>query len=745
MGGTTPDHLRLLAEVGEDLAHLAGSPNVHGFLEETVRKLADHLDTAVCSIYLYDETTAELVLEATVGLSPESVGRIRLGLNEGLVGKAMAELRHIAVVEASKHPDYRYFPEAGEEPFDCFLAAPILRGLERIGVLVVQRAAPHRFTDEEVGVVRALASQLAGAVGHAKVMLELQQTRAAPEPPSALPPVIEGNGVSSGCAVGHACVLRRGVSLAQVAAAAGGNDPAAVLRAFDGAAEELADMQAHLSQRLPEAAALVFEAHVMMLQDHDFRDRVLGLMREGRSDAAAVAETALQYMRVFEASEHDYMKEKARDIEDLALRIIERLQAGKRPAEDAVTERVVVARELLPSDMLRLALGRVSGIVLTGGGASSHVSILARSLQIPTVIADAPELLHLRDNTLVALDGDSGRVYAAPSEAVTARFAERLRAELAVEEAADTMLPETRTRDGVRVRLMANINLLGELDLAVRLKAEGVGLYRTEFPFLVRDAFPTREEQEQIYRRLFGAMEGKEITVRTLDAGGDKLLAYFDSAGEANPELGLRSTRFTLAHPEIFDDQLAALLRAWDGTSPLRIMFPMIASPDEFCAARDRLLACMERERVDAGGLLSVGMMLELPAVAEMMDAFCELADFFSIGTNDFVQYMLAADRANARVAAYYCPHHPAVLRALHRVVSAAVAAGRDIAVCGEMAHDPRYVRFFTGIGVRKLSVDPHWLPAVQRTIAAQSAAETAAYAQALLDARSVKAVEALL
>ncbi len=745
MGGST-DHFGLLAEVGQDLAHLAGSPDVRGFLDETVRKLADHLGTAVCSIYLYDDDARQLVLEATVGLAPDSVGRIRLGLNEGLVGKAMAELRHIAVEEASKHPAYRYFDDAGEEAFDCFLAAPILRGLERIGVLVVQRAAPHAFTGDEIGGGRARAAPGAGGRGPARPPPAGPGGGAPAPAPAALAPILKGTAVSGGCALGRAFVLHRGVSLAQCAAEGAGEWTGAhVLEAFEAAAAELAEMQATLSRRLPEAAALVFEAHVLMLQDQSFRGGVLEMVEQGVPAVAAVAETALRYMRRFEASQHDYMKEKAHDIEDLALRIIDRLRSGERAADEALTERIVVARELLPSDMLRLALGRVNGIVLSGGGASSHVAILARSLQIPMVIANVPSLLNMTGDTALAVDGDAGRVYVAPPEAVTRQLTERQRNARAAEDHAGTMRDETRTRDGVRVALMANINLLGELEQAVRLKAEGVGLYRTEFPFLVRDTFPTREEQEDIYRRLFAAMRGREVTIRTLDAGGDKMLSYFDTAGEANPELGLRSTRFTLAHPEILDDQLAAILGAWDGASPLRIMFPMIASGEEFRAARERVEACLARRAPAPAARPAIGMMLELPAVVEIMDELCELADFFSIGTNDFVQYMLAADRANARVASYYCPHHPAVLRALNRTVAAARAAGRDIAVCGEMAHEPRYVPFFAGIGVRKLSVDPHKLPAVQATLAQHTLDAMTGYAQALLRARSVTAVNDLL
>lgn len=742
----TINHLQLLADVGDELAGLVGSTDVRSFLQQTARRIAKHLHTAVCSIYIYEEPASTLVLQATVGLKPEKVGTLTLQLSEGLVGKAMRELRPIVTSEASKHPDYLYVPDAGEEAFDCFLAAPILRGVERVGVLTLQREAPQTFSEEEIAVVRAFASQLAGAVGHAKAILGLQE--AAPDTPDSAPcpPLIRGRGASAGCALGRAFVYHSKATLSQAMnTRPGSGSIASVTAAFDRTITQLVDMQARLRQRLPEATAAIFEAHVMMLQDQGFRARVFAKLGEGLSDVGAVAAVARHYMDRFDANPHDYMKEKARDIEDLALRIIDQLHAVEGSEARGLAERIIIARELLPSDMLTLATENVAGVILVCGGLTSHVAILARSLQIPAVIVESPELMRIEDGTLVGLDGNTGNVYVDPSETARAQLVQRVHMESSIDRDAIATAPETRSKDGSRVWLMANINMLGELKLAEQLHAEGVGLYRTEFPFLIRNTLPTCEEQEAIYRHLFERMQGREVTIRTLDAGGDKMLSYFDTAGEANPELGLRSTRFTLRHPDIFDDQLRAMLRAWDSSSILRIMFPMISSPDEFTAARQRLTACMEKEGIDPAGNIRVGMMLELPAVVEMMNEFVELADFFSVGTNDFVQYMLAADRTNERVAEYYCPHHPSVLRALERVISCALAAHKDISICGEMAHDPRYVPFFMGVGIRKLSIDPHWLPSVQQTIQSQTMADMEAYAKALLAARSVLATHTLL
>jgi len=303
-------------------------------------------------------------------------------------------------------------------------------------------------------------------------------------------------------------------------------------------------------------------------------------------------------------------------------------------------------------------------------------------------------------------------------------------------------------KDGQRVRLLANINLLSELNIALELKAEGVGLYRTEFPFLIRQTLPSEEEQFKVYSCLLSRMEDREVTIRTLDAGGDKMMAYFNDGVEPNPALGLRSIRLTLKYRDVFDQQIRAILRAGTAKDNLRIMFPMISSLDEFVLARRIVEECIEALEAESGEPVKrpkIGMMVELPSVVDLADDFAREADFFSIGTNDFIQYMLAVDRGNARVFEYYCPHHPAVLRGLKRIADAALLRKIDCAVCGEMAHDVRYVPFFLGLGIRILSVDPHYLPEVQQCVSGWSEEEASVYAASLLRESRIQAIERLL
>jgi phosphotransferase system enzyme I (PtsP) len=309
------------------------------------------------------------------------------------------------------------------------------------------------------------------------------------------------------------------------------------------------------------------------------------------------------------------------------------------------------------------------------------------------------------------------------------------------------MKPFTATTDGVRVQLMANINLLSDLKVACGLNCDGVGLYRTEFPFLIRTTFPTEAEQHVIYRKLVEAMHDKPVTFRTLDAGGDKILSYYHDIQEQNPAMGMRSIRFSLRNKAIFLEQLRAILRAGAGAE-LRIMFPMISSVDEFHQARDAVseaIEQLEKQGIEHHEKPKLGMMVELPSVIDLIDDFAREAEFFSIGTNDFIQFMLGVDRTNESVADFYLPHHPAVLRALNRIVHGVLEHGREISICGDMAHQPQYIPFLLGIGVQAFSVDPVYLLRTQQVITTTSLGYAQSLARSVLAQSRIGDVAALL
>ncbi len=741
------DHLNLLCHIGDLAALLTGSSNIENFLQRTVVMVSRHLHADVCSIYLYEDSSRELVLKATIGLNPEAVNHIRMRPGEGLVGYTLIKQQPICEGSAGRNPQFKYFEESGEERFESFLSVPISRGVESIGVLVVQHEKRDYFDEMDVMALRAAASQLAGAIENARLLMGMNDDRVVSVSPAVLEQLkfVRGESASSGYASAPSTVF--GKSHDWLHTEASESEAAYSLKHFYRAiqltTDQLQELQSRVAERLPESASLIFTAHFMILKDERFIQEILRHIEKGVSPPEAVRMVARHYITLFSASPYMYLREKVNDMEDLAGRVLANFQTGDAGETSLeCTGRIVIARELYPSDILKLASEDVAGIILVCGGVTSHVAIIARSMQIPLIIADRPELLTLPENTPILMDADIGNIYVHPSEKIIRQFEKRNQARATASVLGDAMSSATETQDGHRIHLLANINMLSELTLARDLKAEGIGLYRSEFPFLIRNHFPSEQEQYPIYKRLFDEMPDKPVTIRTLDVGGDKTLVYSDSAGESNPELGLRSIRFSLKNPDIFEEQILAILQAGAGTTHLRIMFPMISSVDEFQTARRIVHDCMDelhRQELPHHESPQIGMMIELPSVMEIMDTLADTADFFSIGTNDFVQYMLAVDRTNEKVAGYYQPWHPSVLRSLAKIVEAVNRHNKEISVCGEMAHEPEYIPFFLGIGVRHLSADPQFLPRVQRIIQHLTMRDAAAYAQKLLSESSLK------
>lgn len=739
----------MLCDVGELSVLLAGSDNIEQFLDRLVGLVARHMEANVCSVYLYDERTDDLELRATIGLNQEHVGKLRLRVGEGLVGLAMRELRPIVERRASRNPAFKLVKYLDDERFDAFLAVPIQRGVERIGVLVAQRERRLPFTRADVQALRATAAQLAGAIENVRVLMSLR----APGAPGAdaadegVPDKVQGLSAVSGIAHAPAFVLHKDPGAWMIEASAGAQP--CTLEQFDEAlgttADQLEQLQEHLGEELPEMGSLIFSAHLLMLHDDGFT----GLMRRRIQDEEvnppdAVVEVARRYIALFQASKNPYIREKVHDVEDLASRLLDNLLRGGREDRGGWTGRIIIATEVFPSDILELASKRASGLVLIGGGATSHVTILARSLNIPTVIVDTRALLRVKKSDVLLIDGGSGSVYVNPDEETRARFHERAQQHAEPLALGDERPDgETRTADGERVHLYTTINLLGDIRLAQDCGAEGVGLYRTEFSFLMRSDLPSESEQLVIYERLVDSMPDKRITFRTLDVGGDKLLAYLEDEGhEENPFLGMRSIRVSLRHPAMFRQQVRAILRALRGAPDGRLMFPMISSLDEFTAARDIVMGCaaeLNEELEEESPPPAIGAMIEIPSVLEVIDDLAKASDFLCIGTNDFIQYMLAVDRTNERVADYFVPHHPAVLRGIKRVVDAGARHDREVSLCGEMAHGEAYLPFLVGVGIRHMSMDPHYLLAVRRAIAKIDLPTAQAQAAELLTMGSVR------
>ena len=489
-----------------------------------------------------------------------------------------------------------------------------------------------------------------------------------------------------------------------------------------------------MGQKLTDAASLIFAAHLVILKDKYFIGGIVKLIESGINPPDAVMQVAREYIENFAASDNNYMQEKIQDIEDLVVRLMNNLLSETEELGN-LEGRIVITRDLYPSDLLILSSEGAGGIVLVGGTITSHLSILASSLRIPMIVSDTFGLLDLSDGTSVLVDAEIGNLYVEPSDEVLKRFESQQKARLTLDQQKHSMKPITTTRDGTRIHLMANINLLADMKIACELQCEGVGLYRTEFPFMIRRNLPTETEQYMTYSKLVQMAGDKPVTFRTLDIGGDKTLSYYHDIKEQNPALGLRSIRFSLQNKPVFAEQIRAMLRAGAGAD-LRIMFPMISSIDEFCQACEVVSDCLEtldKQGLEHNSKPKLGIMVELPCIVDLIDDFVKVADFFSIGTNDLIQFMLGVDRTNENVAGSYLPHHPSVLRALKKVVNAVEQGDREVSVCGDMAHQEQYLPFLLGIGVRILSIDPRYLHRIQQAISEIDLTEARAYADKML------------
>jgi len=709
------DHTKLICDVGEITGLFHDAPSMEEFLQKISGMVTRHMECEVCSIYLYYADQHELVLKATKGLNPASINKVRMKIGEGLTGMALKEKRSICEGQAKNNPNFRFFPGIGEEKFESFLAVPILRGSVEIGVMVIQSQKKDYFSSEDIQVFRAITTQLAATIETARLLITLNDKKEqAPAPVPQDLKFIQGRCGSEGVAFGTTMIINESLTDIQQYESEGGKQytEADLHRALEVTERQLGDMQVKMEATLLDMTALIFTAQILMLKDKGFTDSVFSLIRGGVNPPQAVVEVVRDYVSKFSRIEDAYLREKIYDVKDVGRRLLENL-TGRAQMHHDYDDKIVIARELFPSDALKLFSQKVKGIILLTGGATSHVAILARSLNIPLVVTNESALLYLDATTEVLLDANMGNIYINPEPVVKAKIFQREELNRNISGLKKMIREHPMTSDGVAVKLMANINLLGDLKAANEFKADGVGLYRTEFPFMIRSNFPSEEEQYIIYRRLVEGMPGKEITLRTLDIGGDKVLSYSDYGKEENPFLGMRSIRFSLKHTDVFIAQLRAILRSGAGKR-IRILFPMISSMDEFLQAKNIVQECahqLKNEHKEFIETPKLGIMIELPSIIEIINEMAQEADFFSIGTNDLVQYMLAVDRTNDRVAQMYLPHHPSVLRALKKVVDAGLKYSKEVSICGDMANDPKYLSLLLGLGIRCFSMDARYLP----------------------------------
>lgn len=711
--------LAVLRRIADELSYATDTATLFQGVAEAV--CCDATRAEACSIFLAESQGYRLA--ASHGPDRNHAGTLCLvEAIEGLVGQVATSMEPLNLADARRHPRFRPRPGCGEEALCAFLGVPLVYRGRLLGVLVVQRHTRRRFTDAQVAFLSTLAPQLAMVLA-AEIP---EQSRASPtggaHPRQTGTWVISGVGGAPGIALGTGLVLlapdqletlrdREAVDITA--------EIAALDEAVSSVVEDLRRLSASFGESLSAEDRALFDAYAAIAASAELKGATTEAIRAGNWAPGALRQTIQGLLREFEGMEDPYLRGRATDIRGIGGRILAQLLRQSDHGAPAPQDAILVGHDLTPMELADMDPQRVRGIVSAQGAAYSHICIFARALGIPAVAGLSPgvDLGRLEGRTLV-VDGYQGRVHVDPDEAVRREYSYYLHVQRHLDRELDALrdLP-AQTPDGVRVHLYTNVGLSADLTHSLEVGAEGVGLYRTELPFLLAERLPSEEEQYGWYREALERMAPRPVTLRTLDLGADKSPAYFPVTG-TNPALGWRGIRISLDQPEIFLTQLRAMLRANAGLGNLRIMFPMVSGVEELERAKAYLRQAQLQVASDglgaAIGLPPVGVMIEVPSLALAAAAVARRVEFLSVGTNDLTQYLLAADRSNPQVADLLDPLHPAVLRAVAFVVRAALRAGREVSVCGEAAADPLAAVLYLGLGVHALSVTAGDLPKIK-------------------------------
>ena len=693
---------------------LAGGGPAQGRLDMVTRIIALSMVAEVCSLYLR-RSNGEMELFATEGLDPGAVHVTRMKPGEGLVGEIMRLGRPLNLADAPAHPTFSYRPETGEDPYHAFLGVPLLRGGRAIGVLVVQNRATRTYSEDEVEDLQIVAMVLAEMVASVESGEELKGVELAPRRPERL----KGSRFSEGLAYGVAVLHDTPVAPSQLLS----DDVVAEEARLEAAIEALRrqiDGMLEGQHGLVDASYDVLESYRMFAHSTSWNRGLLDAVRNGLTAEAAVERVRSEYRAQLGQARDAYLRERVHDLEDLNDRLLRHLAGDGAVARELPENAILIARNLGPADLLEYDRTKLRGLLLEEGSTASHAAIVARALDIPCV----GRLQGLRDGVsegdMVIVDAESAEAYLRPRavvvKAIQARIDVRLQRKAEFAKLRDT---PAFTRDGVKVTLLMNAGLDVDLESLAETGAEGIGLFRTEFQFMVSETLPRFSGQTELYSRVMEAAGGLPVTFRTLDLGGDKVLPYMEAEREDNPALGWRAVRMGLDRPALLRLQLRALIAAANGRA-LRVMFPLVSTVDEFRAARalvDTEIAWAQRRGRPAPARLDVGAMIEAPSLIWHLDALLPMTDFVSVGTNDLMQYLFAADRGNPRVADRYDPLSPPALRALQAIQTACADTGTPVSVCGEMAGRPLEAFVLVGLGFERLSMPPAGVGPVKQMV----------------------------
>ena len=727
--------ISIIEDVGRIIADLTGPAQT---LREIVRLIAQKFCVDVCSIYVFDEDRKCLSLVATFGLREEMVGKIRMRLNEGLTGLVIEGMKPVFVKNPARHPRYKYFEGSGEERYHSFLGLPLIYHGEALGVLVIQTVDDTAIDESDISVFSMISSQIAGEAAYANLLRDVKKMPEKTDETASMSSdskdetasraakkeFLKGIPVSAGFGDGHAHYLRESIGFSDVYFHEADDVDHEISR-FENALKrseaQIERLCNDVKTELSPGDEDIFHAYLMYIHDSGLKNKVIDYIKQRFAAEYALKVVISDYVRVFSGIEDHYLRERGFDIENVGRRILKNLLGLEEDEPRRFARKtIIIASSMSPGELILLRQENLKGIILSKGGETSHVSILARSFEIPMIITSRVMFREIREDDLLIIDGTSGLIFHNPPDIIVREY-QRLENEKSRQvgrlEGLRRLKPQTR--DGFDVKLGANIGLLSDLELVDKYGADHIGLYRTEFPFLVRERFPSEDEQVDLYRRILEAAKGKEVTIRTLDVGGDKFLSYLDYPREDNPYLGWRSIRVSLELRDVFREQIRAILRA-SAFGSLRVLFPMISSVREI---RDTLLILNEekarlRERHSPfDDEIKAGVLLEVPAAVVILEKLLRYVDFVSVGTNDLVQFVLAVDRNNQKVAPIYNPLHPAVIATISDVASVCKKKDKPMVICGEAAANPKCAYLYLGMGINQLSMNAPSVPVIKHLI----------------------------
>ncbi|HEY6200338.1 MAG TPA: phosphoenolpyruvate--protein phosphotransferase [Candidatus Binatia bacterium] len=757
--------LMILEDISTLISH---SHDLQDTLNRLVQIVAERMETEVCSLYILEPKKNRLTLWATTGLDEEAIGKVSMGIGEGLTGLVIEKMSPVMVVDAQAHPRYKYFPETGEERFHSFLGVPLIERRMPLGVLVVQTSRRREFSRDEIRLLRAISAQVSGIIIQARLADTLKnKERERKEYQKQLGDALKkirsyegrrregatrggaqkwrgrltGLSVAPGFGRGKAFLMKPRIDLNSVKKERAQNPKREIERfraAVERGMEQLQNIKQRMSTLISTEEGAVFDAHRLIIGDPVLIEQIESRIRKERCIAEyAVSSVFAEHLSSFSRIEDEYLRERAADVKDVAQRLLESLSGLSEQRLVLPPNSILVAEDLLPADLSLIEGDHFRGIVLATGGVTSHASILAKSFEIPTVVAVEGLLENVRDGDSLIIDGNSGVVYINPSQEVVREYDRLEREYLALnKELAELRDLPAETRDGHRVLLYSNVGMLSDIAFAQLHGAQGIGLYRTEIQFLAHRDFPSEEEQFTIYRRVVEGFGGKPVTIRTLDIGADKYPAYVRrGTAEQNPFLGWRSIRVSLEMPEFLKTQLRAILRA-GAYGFVRLLIPMVTSLEEILQVKEILAEVreeLEREGAPFDRQMELGIMVEVPSIVHQVSRIVREVDFLSIGTNDLIQYILAVDRGNHKVAALYEPLHPAVLSALMNVIEGAKKQGKRVGMCGEMAGDPLCTILLLGMGLEEFSMGSLFIPVVKKIVRTVTYREAKAAADIVL------------